>query len=44
VGELGDWSGWPWTLLDRIPEAARAAWDSPALLVMHLELSHAGAF
>jgi SAM-dependent methyltransferase len=36
--ELGPWRLWPWTLLDRIPEAARAAWDNPALLVLHLEL------
>jgi SAM-dependent methyltransferase len=36
--ELGPWRLWPWTLLDRVPEAARAAWDNPALLVMHLSL------
>jgi SAM-dependent methyltransferase len=36
--ELGPWRLLPWTLLDRVPEAARAAWDNPALLVMHLKL------
>ncbi len=38
ASELGPWRLWPWTLLDRVPEAARAAWDTPALLVIHLEL------
>jgi ubiquinone/menaquinone biosynthesis C-methylase UbiE len=32
----GPWRLWPWTLLDLVPEAARAAWDTPALLVLHL--------
>jgi SAM-dependent methyltransferase len=36
--DLGPWRLWPWTLLDRVPEAARASWDTPALLVMHLQL------
>lgn len=35
--EVGPWSGWPWTLLARVPQAAGAAWDNPALLVLYLE-------
>jgi SAM-dependent methyltransferase len=35
---LGPWRLWPWTFLDRVPDAARAAWDNPALLVLQLEL------
>lgn len=35
---IGDWSDWPWTLLDRVPRATRAAWHTPAVLVWHLQL------
>jgi ubiquinone/menaquinone biosynthesis C-methylase UbiE len=35
--EIGDWRDWPWTLLDWVPEASRAAWDIPAVLVWHLQ-------
>jgi SAM-dependent methyltransferase len=35
--DLGAWRDWPWTLLDWAPEAARAAWEIPALVVWHLE-------
>jgi ubiquinone/menaquinone biosynthesis C-methylase UbiE len=37
TSEPGPWRLWPWSLLDRVPEAARAAWDTPALLVMQVE-------
>lgn len=36
--EIGAWRDWPWTLLDWVPDAARAAWDVPAVMVWHLEL------
>ena len=36
--EIGPWQEWPWTLLDWVPEASRAAWNIPAVLVWHLEL------
>jgi hypothetical protein len=35
---IGVWRDWPWTLLDRAPEATRAAWDIPAVFVWQLEL------
>jgi SAM-dependent methyltransferase len=34
----GAWRDWPWSLLDWVPDAARAAWDVPALMVWHLQL------
>jgi SAM-dependent methyltransferase len=36
--ELGPWRGWPWTLLDRVPEAARSAWDQPSVVLFHFQL------
>jgi SAM-dependent methyltransferase len=38
VRELGEWRYWPWTLLQWTPEAARAAWDHPSVMVWHLAL------
>ncbi len=38
VREIGSWREWPWTLLGWAPEATRAAWDNPAVIVWHLEL------
>lgn len=37
VRDVGEWRWWPWTLLDWVPEAARIAWDTPSLIVWHLE-------
>ena len=39
--EIGSWQDWPWTLLGLVPEATRAAWDSPAVAVWHFQLSSA---
>ena len=33
----GEWGGWPWHLLGVVPEAARAAWAVPAVVVWHFE-------
>lgn len=33
---IDGWRTWPWTLMSLVPEAARAAWDSPAVTVWHL--------
>ena len=33
----GSWRDWPWTLLGRVPEATRAAWNSPSVVVWHLQ-------
>ena len=35
---IGSWDDWPWSLHDLIPEAARAAWATPAVVVWHFEL------
>jgi SAM-dependent methyltransferase len=39
--EIGDWRGWPWSLLDYLPSAARAAWSRPALVIWHFQLADA---
>lgn len=39
---VGRWQDWPWSLLGSAPEAARAAWDSPAVIVWHFQHEGAG--
>ena len=34
---IGDVNDWPWSLLDVIPEAARAAWEIPATIIWHFQ-------
>jgi len=34
----GDWTGWPWSLIGLLPEAAWAAWAVPAIVVLDFEL------
>lgn len=34
----GEWSEWPWSLLDLVPAAANAAWDGPLVIVWHFRL------
>ncbi|MFD0577429.1 class I SAM-dependent methyltransferase [Dactylosporangium darangshiense] len=34
----GDWANWPWSLIALLPEAARAAWAVPAVVVWDFEL------
>ena len=36
--DIGTWQEWPWTLLGMVPEASRAAWDQPAVVLWHLQL------
>ena len=36
--EIGTWPDWPWTLLGLVPEATRAAWNNPTIVVWHLQL------
>jgi SAM-dependent methyltransferase len=36
VVEVGPADGWPWSLLGVVPEATRAAWEVPAVIVWHL--------
>lgn len=33
----GRWPDWPWTLLGRVPEATRAAWNSPSVVIWHCQ-------
>ena len=35
---IGTWDDWPWSLLEVIPDAARAAWATPSAIVWHFEL------
>lgn len=35
--EIGSWPDWPWTLLGLVPEASRAAWNTPAVMVWHFQ-------
>jgi SAM-dependent methyltransferase len=34
---VSDWREWPWSLLQLIPETARAAWAVPAVVVWHFQ-------
>jgi SAM-dependent methyltransferase len=35
---IGDWWDWPWSLMDYVPSAARAAGGRPSLLIWHFQL------
>jgi SAM-dependent methyltransferase len=36
--EIGDWRDWPWSLMDYLPSAARAAGGRPSLVIWHFQL------
>jgi SAM-dependent methyltransferase len=36
--EIGDWQDWPWSLMDYLPSAARAAGGEPHLVIWHFQL------
>jgi SAM-dependent methyltransferase len=36
---IGSWQEWPWTLMDVVPEAARAAAGSPLTIIWHFQLT-----
>jgi SAM-dependent methyltransferase len=38
AAEIGDWRDWPWSLLDHLPSAARAAGGRPSLVIWHFQL------
>ncbi len=38
TSDVGSWRDWPWTLLGRVPDASRAAWDTPSVVVWHFQL------
>ena len=35
---IGDWQDWPWSLMDYLPSAARAAGGCPSLVIWHFQL------
>jgi SAM-dependent methyltransferase len=35
---IGDWGDWPWSLMDYLPSAARAAGGRPSLVIWHFQL------
>ena len=39
--EIGDWRGWPWSLMDYVPSMARAAGGCPSLVIWHFQLAAA---
>jgi SAM-dependent methyltransferase len=36
--EIGDWRYWPWSLMNYLPSAARAAGGCPSLVIWHFQL------
>lgn len=36
--QIGDWRDWPWSLMDYLPSAARAAGGRPSLVIWHFQL------
>ena len=34
---VSDWDDWPWSLLELVPEAARAAWAVPSVVIWHFQ-------
>ena len=36
--DIGDWGDWPWSLMDYLPSAARAAGGRPSLVIWHFRL------
>lgn len=37
--EVGDWAEWPWSLMELVPEAARAACGTPLTTIWHFQLA-----
>ena len=37
TAEIGDWRNWPWSLIDYLPSAARAAGGRPSLIIWHFQ-------
>jgi SAM-dependent methyltransferase len=37
--ELGSWPEWPWSLMELVPEAARAAGGTPSVIIWHFQLA-----
>lgn len=37
--DVGEWADWPWNLIGLIPDAVRAAWAVPAVVVWHFHLT-----
>jgi SAM-dependent methyltransferase len=39
---IGDWTDWPWSLAELVPEAVRAAWATPPVIIWQFQLAGAG--
>jgi SAM-dependent methyltransferase len=37
--EVGDWQYWPWSMMNYLPSAARAAGGCPSLVIWHFQMS-----
>jgi ubiquinone/menaquinone biosynthesis C-methylase UbiE len=37
TASIGDWQDWPWSLMDYLPSAARAAGGRPSLVIWHFQ-------
>lgn len=37
--DIGEWADWPWSLLGLVPDATRAAWTNPSVIVWHFRLT-----
>jgi SAM-dependent methyltransferase len=37
AADIGDWQDWPWSLIDYLPSAARAAGGRPSLVIWHFQ-------
>jgi SAM-dependent methyltransferase len=37
--EAGSWDDWPWSLMDLVPEATRAAGGTPPVIIWHFQLA-----
>jgi SAM-dependent methyltransferase len=38
AADIGDWQDWPWSLMDYLPSASRAAGRIPSLVIWHFQL------
>jgi hypothetical protein len=39
ASDIGEWQDWPWSLMDYLPTAERAAGRCPSFLIWHFQLT-----